>query len=352
MNDNIIRLSLSENRYGFSPSISKEIEEELRFCHHYPSDVYFDVLKKISNLKKVDTEKIIIGNGLDDLINLISGYIYKSNLKIVTTKNTFNTINLCAKIFGKSIVELELEKFRISIDSTIHALDHVSNVGLIYVCNPHNPSGQMLKGELKKLLDYASQRNIVVFVDEAYMEFVDNAEENSCERYLSDYDNLIIGKTLSKIYGLAGLRFGYVLVSSIELAKEIRSYQLPYPVNRLACYSAVKALEDQKFIKEQYEKNLINKKYFEDKLNEFGIKFLKSSTNFIMLRNERSTRKIIYQLENEHNIEVKDCIEFNLDNMIRVGVGLPEEVDKFIESYVKLKNQNRENNEYFDYGNY
>lgn len=342
-----IRLALSENRYGPSKKILLSILKEVLKIKYYPDDIFKCLICKIAEYNDVSKNMILAGNGLDELILLTCLMIDKKGGCILTNEKTFKDINYCAQILKKEIIEIELVNNRINYENFIDAYQKIikegKKVDLIYVCNPHNPTGSIAVGDFVKLCKITQANDTLIFVDEAYSEYVTDESFNSASEYINRFNNIIIGHSFSKIGAIAGLRCGYIISheDTIRALMEIKK-ALPYSVNRLACVASISLLSKNSFIEKCRRKNKINKYYMYEVLEKVNLKYLSTQTNFILIYIGNEAEEFCDYLKN-NNIIVMNASKLGFEGYIRIGIGKKV---KLIKLLVNIKSSMRYINDY------
>lgn len=330
----MIRMSLSENVNCIPKKIENKIVQEIKKINLYPHDYYTIVKEKLAEYYGVSSNNISISNGSDEMI-LNSCLAFKEPEKITLINScTFDGYKKCLKITGHIYIEVPLCNNKIDLKLFYKTID--SKVSLIFLCNPHNPTGSTLNSkELEKFICYCHNKQIKVFIDEAYMEFDDNSSKKSVITLIPKYENLFVIKTFSKIYPMAGIRFGFIISSESNI-KIIDEYKLPFNVNRISCVMAIECIKDKTFLKNIVKTNASNKEYFCNNLRNEKIEFLESSTNFIMIKIPKLADEIANMLYAQYDIEVKKLSDLGLNDYLRVSVGTIDEINSFISAIAKI----------------
>lgn len=325
-----IRLSLSENIYKTPKKIIKKSHKELAYLNLYPHDYYSKVKETISNYYDYTNNNIFLSNGSDEMIFLCLLRYYNKNKKIILTNKTFLGYKHATNALNIEYLEIKLDNFKVNINKFYAHLD--DNISLIYICNPHNPTGTIVdKHDLEKLINKCKSKNIFVMVDEAYMDYCDDSD-NSVVDLLPKYDNLIIIKTLSKIFPMAGIRFGFALSQEQNISNLSNFKMLSYSVNRIACVMAIEYFSNSKYRRKIIKKNKKNKYYFYKKLVKSHLSFIETNTNFIMIKKPDIPINITIYLKKLYEIEILDLKSIGYEEYIRVTIGSKKQIDYFIDS--------------------
>ncbi|AXH98869.1 histidinol-phosphate transaminase [Sporosarcina sp. PTS2304] len=275
------KLASNENPYGSSPEVAKFLQSRADQFEMYP-DVYTSGLR--TNLSKhhgVDPEELLISNGSDEMVTIISRALLQPGTNTVMASVTFPQYAHNAKIEGAEIREVAM------LDTGDHDLEGFLRVAdektaIIWVCNPNNPTGNFLPSHvIKDFLDRAPKTALVV-LDEAYFEFVTSAEQGNAMQWIHEYDNLLISRTFSKAYGLASFRLGYA-VANKDIIAELNKVRNPFNSNTLALGAAEVALADQQFLQECVTKNETERNRYVAYAKENELAIYPSETNFVLI---------------------------------------------------------------------
>ena len=333
--DEIIDFSANINPLGFSSKIREAIIKNLDRLSHYPDPECKEAKKEISAYFKIDYENIILGNGSTELIYLIVQTLKPKKVLIPAPtfceyERALNNNNVSINFYKLK----EKQEFLVSLDEIIPQL---AGIDLVFLCNPNNPIGTFLpKKEMLTLVKEVQRRKIFLVLDEA---FIDLYEEDSLIKEVKNYDHLIILRSLTKFYGLPGLRIGFA-ASSPKLIKRLEAQKIPWSVNCLAQIAVREMLRDEKFISKSKSFLLEEKEFFYQELsNVEGLKVHKPSANFIFIKllGNISHEQLMEQLAKK-GILIRDCSNFRgleKGNFIRVAVRTRKENIKLLKE-IKL----------------
>ncbi|SHN68755.1 histidinol-phosphate transaminase [Desulfovibrio litoralis] len=335
--EKVIKLASNEAPLGTSPLVQKAVEKHLGFSFRYPQSGNPRLREAIAKHYKLKPEQIVVGNGSDEVLDLlirISAVPKEHN--ILTFKPCFSIYTLQTKLAGVELREVALNSdFSFPLEKFVQEAD--ANTRLAFITSPDNPSGHTVaKADLLFLLDKLPKTCLLV-VDEAYMDFADDEQKYSLLSELDNHPNLVICRTFSKSYGLAGLRIGYAMLSA-ELADYLQRVRLPFSVNILAEEAALAALEDKTFYKLTLETVHKGRVYLKEELEKLGCKVYPSQANFLMFQLPQSTKHTALTLF-EHllsrGVIIRPLKSYNLLTHLRVSVGSPEENVIFIQELKK-----------------
>ncbi len=322
----VIKLASNENPYGPSPRAVEAVKNHSREVSLYPADLPYDLLGAISRYINVPVKMIIPGgNGADEVMDMVIKLLVSPADEVVIHPPTFPYYRILIGLYGGKAVEAPLnEDLSFSIESFQGRVSEKTK--LIIICSPNNPTGSVIsRSELIEILSLG----LPVMLDEAYVEFA----EESLVDLVSDHDNLIVLRTFSKAFGLAGLRVGYG-VASEHLSSEALKIKPPHNVNLLAQKAAVAALEDLPYMRQTVEKIKALRAEMFNELKQIGdIVVYPSQANFLLISlKDRKAADVVLDLEKK-GIIVRDCRSFGIEDSIRVSVGRREENQKFISAF-------------------
>lgn len=326
-----IKLASNENPIGPSPMAVKAIMDNLNRLNRYPDGSSYYLKEKLSKIFNLPMERILTGNGSNELIELAIRTFITPGEEVIQAIPTFLVYEKVVNGAGGELVSIDLKDFRIDIDAIKRAV--TPKTKLIFINNPNNPTGTGLsKEEVSGFLEWVPE-DIVVVIDEAYIEFSSDRVARGTD-FLDKRDRLIILRTFSKLYGLAGLRVGYGF-SSPEIVDYINRVRQPFNLNLLAQAAAVAALDDTDFVKKTLDLTREGLKWLYKNLEDIGLSCIPTETNFFLIK-VPSGAKSIYQLMLREGVIIRSMESYGLKEYIRVNVGLPEENERFINTLKKV----------------
>jgi len=323
--DAIIDFSSNINPLGYPRGIQALIRREGHKIVRYPDTNSTELKQEIARRLNLDEKTLLVGNGSIEFIYLIPR-VFKPQCVLIPIPTFIEYEKSLLSIACKlRHIPLEEEHFRVNIDEIIKFL---SGVNIVYLCNPNNPTGVLLpESEVKRLLVKAEERGVLVVVDEAFMDFADN---QSVTDEVKRRKNLIVIKSLTKFFGIPGLRLGY-LVSNSEIIDKMNHYKEPWTVNILAQKIGMACLKDEKFILKTKRFIDRERKYLLTELSKLkGLKPYNSSTNYLLVKIVRSglSSDMLYEKMSRQGVVIRDCRSFR-------GLG-----DKFVRVAVKRRREN------------
>ncbi len=326
------KLASNENPLGPSPLAIKAMKEALSKINRYPDSGSYYLRKKISQELGVSIENIILGNGSTELIDLIAHTFLTPEENAIIAQHTFIMYPLVLKYRNANYSTIPLKNYKYDLKAMAQAIDEKTK--LVYIANPNNPTGTMVnREEVDEFLD-SIPSHVVVVMDEAYYEYIDVPDYPDSFRYLQEGRNIIILRSFSKAYGLAGLRVGYG-VASEELISYINRIQPPFTVNALSQIAALAALDDDEYIKKSKKVNKEGMQLLTSELNKMGVQFVESLANFLLIITEGNGTEISNKLLQE-GIIVRSMEKWGISNAIRVTLGSLKENEAFVKAFKKV----------------
>jgi histidinol-phosphate aminotransferase len=321
----IIKMASNENPLGASTQAINAINKYLQNVHLYPLGDARYLRRALSNKWSIDSSELIFGNGSDDLIEILLLTFLKQGEHTLSVDPSFSEYMLMSKAVGSfcKLVPLDVN-FSYNFDSILRAID--KNTKIIFLTNPNNPTGTYFNNrDFTKFMDSISL-DVIVVLDEAYAEYAEAEDFPQSLQLRHKYQNLVIMRTFSKAYGLAGLRVGYAIADRevISLMNRVRQ---PFNVNSLAQVAAIAALEDDLHLRKTITLNLEGKAYLYGELDKLKIKYIRSEANFILM-DVIDGAKVSEALLKE-GIIVR-YMGAHLHSYIRVTIGLPRDNEIFI----------------------
>ncbi|MEK6713450.1 MAG: histidinol-phosphate transaminase [Nitrospirota bacterium] len=325
----VIKLASNENPLGASRKAIDAIKEYMdKKVHRYPDGGGFYLRRALAKKWGVSMESVILGNGSNEIIELLIRTLVSPGDNAVTSENTFSVYRLIMTAANGTIITVPMKDERFDLKAIAGKIN--SRTRLVFIANPNNPTGTMVTApEMKDFMNSVPHDVMIVF-DEAYAEYVTSDQYPDSLSYLKDGRNVTILRTFSKIYGLAGLRIGYGL-TTVEIADMMNRVRQPFNTNALAQVGALAALEDVSHIEESRRINNEGKEYLYKEFDSMGINYIPTEANFIYFRAGDEGRTIF-------NAMLKDgiIIRHMGGANLRVTIGLPEENRKFVAALTKV----------------
>src|SRR5579863_2491615 len=324
---NAIKLASNENPLGPSPLARRAIRAGLSRLHRYPDGSAFELKKGLARRWKVDLSHIVLGNGSNEVIELLVRTFLLPGDEAVIASWTFSLYRLMVTAGHGRCIEVPLKEQRHDLSAMADRIN--DRTRLIFVCNPNNPTGSMVgKEEVRRFLQRVPPEILVVF-DEAYGEYVTDVDFPDCLQALREGRNLIVLHTFSKIYGLAGLRIGYG-IGPADVVDYLNRVRQPFNTSAVAQWAALAALSDEAHAARSREVNVEGKAYLSSVFEQMGISFVPSQTNFIFFEGPCGGRELYDRLLRQGVI-----IRHIDGNTYRVTIGLASENRRFVRAFQK-----------------
>ena len=332
-----IKLSANESALGPSPRAIKEYNKISKNFKRYP-DTNGNSLKNVIAKKfKLDRNRIILGSGSDQIFELICRTYIKKGDEVIVPRYSFIIYRLYSKSNGAKIIYSKENNFKVSVKDILSKVTKKTKV--VFLANPNNPTGTFInKIELKNLRKKL-RNDILLVIDDAYFEYVQQRDYSSGLKLFSKYKNVLITRTFSKIYGLAGLRVGWGYASK-EIINILNQIKPPFNINRPALFAASAAVKDSNWLKKEIKH--INKwsKIFFNTFKKMKIETNESKVNFLLVNFDRvniSSNKVFQKLA-KSGILVRKMDIYGIKNSLRITIGKSEENKKLITSLKKILN--------------
>ena len=329
-----IKLASNETPLGPSPLAVQAIMNKVHTLHRYPDGSGYYLKSKLGEKYNVSPSQIILGNGSNELIELVIRTFLSAGEHVVQPFPTFLVYEKMVKAAGGQVTSVPLSGFRIDLKGISEAINPKTKI--IFINNPNNPTGSVLqKEEMLIFLDEVPD-DIIVVLDEAYIDFVTCEDAANGLEFLKKYPLLFVLRTFSKLYGLAGLRIGYGFASDslIEYMNRVRQ---PFNANALAQAAATAALDDSAFVLRTLKAVREGLRYLYKGLDDMGLEYIPTQTNFFLIKVPQGGKKI-YELMLKEGVIVRSMDSYGLPGYIRINAGLEEENERFIRTLRKVLN--------------
>jgi histidinol-phosphate aminotransferase len=324
---NAIKLASNENPVGPSPRVLQMIDKVLKDTHRYPDGNATKLKEIISKKFNVNSNQVTIGNGSNDIIEFIARTFLSTDDSAIYSEHAFAVYPLVVKAVGAEGIEVPSKNFSHDLEAILQSIKN--NTKIIFIANPNNPTGSFIgRAELLEFLKKVPE-NIIVLLDQAYFDYSSYEDDDVDFQILNDFPNLVMSRSFSKAYGLAGFRIGYS-VSSELLANYLNRVRQPFNANSLALFAAEQALDDDEFMNKCLQLNLEQKKVLYGGLDSLGFYGLPSRGNFISFDCQEDSTELFNKLLN-NGVIVRTLGVYKMPTFLRVSVGLPEENLVFLE---------------------
>ncbi|WP_044406159.1 histidinol-phosphate transaminase [Thiomicrospira microaerophila] len=328
----VTKLASNENPLGASEKVLAAMEIALKDIGRYPDGNGFYLRSALAEFNQVALNQVSIGNGSNELLELVGRVFAGPGDEIIYSQYGFAVYPITAQIVGATGIEVAASNYGHDLAAMAKAV--TERTKLIYVANPNNPTGTCFGRDEWEAFIQSIPPHVMVVLDEAYLEYVDQVDYPSGLDYLADYPNLILSRTFSKAYGLASLRVGYMLASE-EITSYINRLRAPFNVNHYAQVAAVAALHDQQFVQQSVELNRQGKKQMIKALEDAGLDYIPSQGNFICVKFGLDAAEINQRFL-QQGVILRPVANYGLTAFLRVSIGTHQENQHFIDALSKV----------------
>lgn len=323
--DRIIKLASNENPLGIPESARRALSAAIDDLGRYPDSNGFDLKSVISSRYEVPLDWITLGNGSNDTLELAAHALVQPGQSIVYSQFSFAVYPLATQEVGARAIEVPARDYGHDLEAMLAAI--APDTRLVFVANPNNPTGTFAPAADVERFIARVPSDVVVVLDEAYNEYLPPELRFDSTAWVRRFPNLLVSRTLSKAYGLAGLRVGYGLAQP-ELTDLLNRVRQPFNVNSLALAAACAALVDDDFLQRSYEVNAAGLARLQSAFGELGLEYVPSYGNFVLVR--VGDAAAVYERLLHAGIIVRPVGGYGLPEWLRVSVGLPEENEAFL----------------------
>ncbi len=323
--ERIVKLASNENPLGMSPKAKAAMEKAAATLERYPDD--FELKNALANHCGLGMERIVLGNGSNDVLDMIARVFLAPGRSTIFSQHAFAVYPLASLSAGAELIAVPARDFGHDLEAMLKAIR--PDTRLIWIANPNNPTGTFLPFTQLKAFMHAVPADVVVVVDEAYNDYIPPDERVDTSAWLAEFPNLVITRTFSKIYGLAGLRVGYALASA-EIADLMNRVRQPFNCNNLALAAATAALDDHDFVSRSYALNRAGMEQLVAGIARFGFSHIPSRGNFVTIK-VGDAAKLNQQLLKQ-GVIVRPVAGYGMPEWLRVTIGTEAENQRFIEA--------------------
>lgn len=330
----VVKLASNENPLGMGEKAKAAILQAIEELGRYPDANGFALKAALAKRHGVKPEQITLGNGSNDVLELAAKAFLTQGTNSVFSQYAFAVYPLATQGCGAAMNVVPAVCYTHDLDGFLAAID--DNTRVVFIANPNNPTGTFLPAA--KLLEFLGKvrKDVLVVLDEAYNEYLRPADQYDSTAWVAQFPNLLVSRSFSKAYGLAGLRVGYA-VSSPEVADLLNRVRQPFNVNSLALAAAQASLADQEFLDETYELNLKGLEQVQSGLKFLGLEYVPSYGNFVLFRaghRDDAGMKVFDSLQ-RLGVIVRPVNGYGLPQWLRVSIGLPSENQAFLDALPK-----------------
>jgi histidinol-phosphate aminotransferase len=318
--DTIIKMASNENPLGPSPAALAAMKQVLANLHLYPDGNAFYLKQKLGAKLGLDPAHLILGNGSNEIIEFVGHALMGPGVDVVVSQYCFAVYPLVAKLFNANLVSVPAKAFGHDLAAISRAVTPRTRV--VFVANPNNPTGTLIPpAELLGFI-HGIPPNVLLVLDEAYIEFLEEPADLLPLLRRGEQPNLLLMRTFSKIFGLAGLRLGYGM-GHPDLVGLLEKVRQPFNINAIAQAGALAALEDSEHVYKTRRNNLLGLQFLYESFTRLGLEFIPSAANFVLLRVGEGQR--VFEQLQARGIIVRPMGGYELGEWLRITVGTPEE---------------------------
>ncbi len=328
----ISKLASNENPLGPSPMAIDAIKKSLAEGNLYPDNSCLYLRERLAENLGLSPENLVIGNGTTELIYLMGVAFLNPGECFIMSESSFIMGKIVAQIMNSRLIEVPLKEYCHDLDAILRAIR--KDTKIIYLDNPMNPIGTiMTRKEISKFMDRVPE-DVVVAFDEAYFEYVNRETYPNTLKYIEEGRNVIVFRTFSKLYGLAGFRVGYCLAKQ-DFVDAIRRVSPPFAVNRLAQVGAAAALKDDKHTKKTREVNESGKRFLYENFEKMSVSYIPSETNFVTIDLKTDAKRVSEELKKK-GVIVRPLGMYRKPTFLRVTIGTVEQNQKFMDAFQQI----------------
>tara|TARA_R110001583_G_scaffold67490_7_gene192946 strand:- start:56499 stop:57638 length:1140 start_codon:yes stop_codon:yes gene_type:complete len=341
---NIVKLASNENPLGLSDSVKKVLQKELAELTRYPDANGYYLKKALADKYAVNINQVTLGNGSNDLLELVARAFVAREHEVMFAEHAFVVYPIVTQAIGASAVVVPAKDYGHDLDAMAEAI--TAKTKLIFIANPNNPTGTFLEQEELKAFLEKVPAEVLVVLDEAYFEYASASRRGNAIAWISKFPNLIVSRTFSKGYGLAGLRVGYA-ISHPEIADILNRVRQPFNCNALALKAAETVLKDTEYLQRSVALNNEGMTYLSHFFTEHHLEFIPSMGNFITVNvgsaadsgaSDIKSGDEVYQALLQEGVIVRPITGYGLPNHLRVSIGTMNENQRFVEALSKVLN--------------
>ncbi|WP_461516139.1 histidinol-phosphate transaminase [Porticoccus sp.] len=334
----VIKLASNENPLGLSVIAKAAIDKALKDGARYPDGNGFYLKSKLAELLGVDAKQLTLGNGSNDVLELLARAYLGSQHNAVVAEHAFIVYQLVITAQNAKVVIVPARNWGHDLSAMADAVDE--HTRLLFIANPNNPTGTWASlDEIDRLLQQVPE-HVLVVVDEAYYEYAVDGEYDTALKLIGRYPNLVVTRTFSKAYGLAALRLGYA-VSHPDVADILNRLRQPFNVNSLALAAAQAVLDDSDYLRKSIECNRQGYEQLTAGFEQLGLSYIPSAGNFVAVQIPGNV-PALYQALLHRGIIVRPIALYGMPDHLRISIGLPEENQRFLDTVAQLLSEGAE----------
>jgi histidinol-phosphate aminotransferase len=328
----VCKMASNENPLGPSPLAVAAIIEALKEGNFYPDNSCYEIREKLGQNLNFPIENIRMGNGSSELIYMTGIAFLNRDENVVMSEDTFLMAPLMCQIIDCQAVVVPLNDYHHDLDRILDAINDKTKI--VYLDIPMNPIGTSIKADEFARFMGRIPEDVLVICDEAYFDYAEKANFPHTIQYVRDGRNVMVLRTFSKLYGLAGFRIGYCIAKK-DIVEALRRVSLPFSVNKFAQIGALAALDDRDHVRNTLAITAEGKKYLCAQFDEMSVSYIPAETNFITLDVRRDARELCSEFQ-KRGVIVRPLAGYGKPTFIRITIGTKEQNKKFIEVFKEL----------------
>ena len=329
----IVKLASNENPLGISPKAQMAIDDAIADIARYPDGNSFALRNVVAQKFEVTQNQIVFGNGSNDILELTARAFLRAGDEAIYSQHAFAVYPLVTQAVGATGVVVLAKDFGHDLDGFLHAI--TPKTKLIFIANPNNPTGTLINKDALSAFIHAAPSQVLILLDEAYDEYLSADNKSEAINWLAQFPNLIISRTLSKAYGLAGLRVGFGLMNA-QVADILNRVRQPFNVNSIAQAAAIASLQDVDFVARSYAANQAGMAQITQGLSKLGLEYIPSHGNFVSFKVKNAAQ--VNQKLLQNGVIVRPIANYEMPDYLRVSIGLFSENAKFLEILERIIN--------------
>lgn len=325
--DSIIKVASNENPFGPSPKAQEALHQAIPSVNLYPDGNAFYLKQKLAAKLGVEPANLVLGNGSNEIIEFVGHAVLGPGTNIVVSQYCFAIYPIVGKMFGAGVITVPAKKYGHDLPAMLRAVNDGTRI--IFVANPNNPTGTL--AEREELIKFVNEvpDDVLLVMDEAYLEFLDEPLDLVPLIRLGARKNLILMRTFSKIYGLAGLRVGYG-IGDADLISALEKIRQPFNANLLAQAAALAALDDEEHLRRTRENNFGGLEFFAKAFREMNLEYVPSFANFILVRVGAGGK--VFDAMQKLGVIARPMGGYQLPEWLRISIGTRQENQRTIEA--------------------
>lgn len=330
----IIKLASNENPYGPSPLALVAVEKVLHQVHLYPDGNAFYLKRKLAEKLGLQPTNLILGNGSNEIIEFVGHALLDANSEVVVSRYCFAVYPIVTHLFGAKLISVPARNYGHDLPAMLKAI--TARTKIVFVANPNNPTGtRASESDILRLI-HETPPHVLLVMDEAYIEFVADSVDLLPLVRRGDFPNLLLMRTFSKIYGLAGLRIGYG-IGHPELIAALEKIRQPFNLNSVAQAAAMAALDDDEHVARTRTNNEAGLQYYEQVFRKIGLEFVPSVTNFILVK-VGDGQRVFGELQ-QLGVITRPMSGYQLPEWIRISIGTADENSRCLAALRRMLNR-------------